>query len=148
MVVRPGIVTISWSRCAKLGFDFYRLCSLSLPTVPSRLTVEENFEVHICPMVVTEKVYSRPSVSVTSLLWRHNGHDCLPNHQPHHCLLNCLFGRRSKKTSTLRVTGLCVGNSPGTGEIPAQMASNAQNVSIWRRHHDSVSKSPFVPVSH
>ena len=30
---------------------------------------------------------------------------------------------------------LCVGNSPGTGEFPAQMASNAENVSIWWRHH-------------
>ena len=69
------------------------------------------------------------------LLWRHNGHDCIPNHQPHHCLLSYLFGRRSKKTSKLRVTGLCVGNSPGTGEFPAQMASNAENVSIWWRHH-------------
>ena len=37
--------------------------------------------------------------------------------------------------SKLRVTGLCVGNSPGTGEFPAQMASNAENVSIWWRHH-------------
>ena len=24
---------------------------------------------------------------------------------------------------------------PGTGEFPAQMASNAENVSIWWRHH-------------
>ena len=40
-----------------------------------------------------------------------------------------------KKTSKLRVIGLCVGNSPGTGEFPAQMASNAENVSIWWRHH-------------
>ena len=38
------------------------------------------------------------------------------------------------KTSKLRVTGLCVGNSPMTGEFPAQMASNAENVSIWWRH--------------
>ena len=74
-------------------------------------------------------------ISKTALLWRHNGHDCVPNHQPHHCLLNCLFGRRSKKTSKLRVTGLCVGNSPGNGEFPAQMASNAENVSIWWRRH-------------
>ena len=43
--------------------------------------------------------------------------------------------RRSKKTSKLRVTGLCAGNSPVTGEFPAQMASNAENVSIWWRHH-------------
>ena len=57
------------------------------------------------------------------------------NHQPHGCLLNRLFWRKSKKTSKLRVTGLCAGNSPGTGEFPAQMASYAENVSIWWRHH-------------
>ena len=67
--------------------------------------------------------------------WRHNGCDGVPNHQPHHCLLNRLFRRRSKKTSKLRVTGLCAGNSPVTDEFPAQMASNAKNVSIWWRHH-------------
>ena len=69
------------------------------------------------------------------LLWRHNGHDSVSNHQPHDCLLNHLFRRRSKKTSKLRVTGLCAGNSPVTSEFPAQMVSNAQNVSIWWRHH-------------
>ena len=46
------------------------------------------------------------------LQWRHNDHDGVPNHQPHDCLLNRLFRRRSKKTSKLRVTGLCVGSSP------------------------------------
>ena len=40
-----------------------------------------------------------------------------------------------RKLHKLRVTGLCAGNSPGTGEFPAQMASNAENVSIWWRHH-------------
>ena len=69
-------------------------------------------------------------------LWRHhNGHDGISNHQPHHCLLNRLFGRRSKKTSKVYVTGLCAGNSPGTGEFPAQITSNPKNVSIWWRHH-------------
>ena len=43
--------------------------------------------------------------------------------------------RRSKKTAKLRVTGLCEGNSPVTGEFPAQRASKAENVSIWWRHH-------------
>ena len=69
------------------------------------------------------------------LRWRHNEHDIVSNHQPHDCLLNRLFRRRSKKTSKLRVTGLCAGNSPGTGEFSAQMASHAENVSIWWRHH-------------
>ena len=68
--------------------------------------------------------------------WRHDEHDGVSNHQPHDCLLNCLFGHRSKKTSKVRVTGLCADNSPVTGELPAQMASNnAENVSIWWRHH-------------
>ena len=70
-----------------------------------------------------------------SLQWRHNERDGVSNHQHYHCLLNRLFRRRSRKTLKLRVTGLCVGNSPVTGEFPAQMASNTENVSIWWRHH-------------
>ena len=70
-----------------------------------------------------------------ALLWRHNGRDGVSNHQSYDCLLDRLFRRRSKKTSKLRVTGLCAGNPPVTGEFPAQMASNAENVSIWWRHH-------------
>ena len=58
--------------------------------------------------------------------WRHNERDGVSNHRRNDCLLNHLFRRRSKKTSKLRVTGLCEGNS--------QRASNAGNVSIWWRH--------------
>ena len=47
-----------------------------------------------------------------TLRWRHNDHGGVSDHQPHHCLLNSLFWRRSKKTSKLRVTGLREGNSP------------------------------------
>ena len=72
----------------------------------------------------------------TTLQWRRNGHDCVSNHQPHDCLLNRLFGRISKKTPKLRITGLCEGNSPVTGEFPSQRASYAKSVSIWWRHHD------------
>ena len=70
-----------------------------------------------------------------SLQWRHNGRDSVSNHQPRECLLSRLIRRRSKKASKLRVTGLCVGNSPESGEFTAQRASNAENVSIWLRHH-------------
>ena len=78
-------------------------------------------------------------IHVNALRWRHNGRDSVSNHQPHDCLLSRLFRRRSKKTSKLRVTGLCAGNSSVTGEFPAQMASNAENVSIWWRHHGPLS---------
>ena len=74
--------------------------------------------------------------SFFTLQCRYNGRDGVSNHQRHHCLLNLLLRRRSKKTPKLRVTRLCEGNSPVTSEFPAQMASNAENVSIWWRHND------------
>ena len=57
------------------------------------------------------------AVSV-ALRWLHNDYDGVSNHQAHHCLLNRLFRRRSRKTSKLRVTGLCVGKSPGPVNSP------------------------------
>ena len=82
-----------------------------------------------------EPMMNHTKQSPWSLHWRHNGCDGVSNHQPHGCLPNRLFRHRSKKTSKLRVTGLCAGNSPGTGEFPAQMASNTENVAIWWRQH-------------
>ena len=77
-----------------------------------------------------------------TLQWRYNEPDGVSN-QP-------LFRRRSKKTSKLRVTGLCEGNSPVTGEFPAERASIAENVSIWWRHHDSdpspLRYVPFITI--
>ena len=88
-------------------------------------------QAHTCMLIPHQQ-----STHLTNpLRWRHNERDGVSNHQPHDCLLNRLFRGRSKKTSKLRVTGLCVGNSPVTGEFPAQRASNAENVSIWWRHH-------------
>ena len=43
--------------------------------------------------------------------------------------------RGSKKTSKPGIIGPCAGNSPVAGELPAQRASNAENVTIWGRHH-------------
>ena len=45
-------------------------------------------------------------------------------------------GADQRNTAKLRVTGLCDGNSLVTDEFPAQMASNAENVSILWRHHE------------
>ena len=68
--------------------------------------------------------------------WHHNELDGVSNHLRLDCLLNCLFRCRSKKTSKLRVTGLCEGNPPVTGGFPSQKASNMENVSIWWCHHE------------
>ena len=83
---------------------------------------------YIYEMVLLTKV-------LNLLQWRHNGRDGVSNDQTRDCLINRLFRRKSKKTQKLRVTGLCEGNSLVTGEFPAQMASNAENVSIWWRHN-------------
>ena len=44
-------------------------------------------------------------------------------------------GANLRKHFKVRVTGLCTGNSPVTSEFLARMDSNAENVSIWWRHH-------------
>ena len=85
--------------------------------------------------MIVEMGPSRAYIRPFSLQWRHNERDGGSNHQPHDCLLNRLVGHGSKKTSKLRVTGLCEGNSPGNSEFLAQRVSNAENVSIWWRHH-------------
>ena len=50
---------------------------------------------------------------------------------------SAVYPRRSSKqqqqqqnTPKLGVTGLCVGNSPVTGEFPTQRTSNVENISI------------------
>ena len=62
-----------------------------------------------------EICWHRPVRSLKlTLQLRHNERHGVSNHRSHDCLLR----RRSKKTSKLRVTGLCAGNSPVTGESP------------------------------
>ena len=74
---------------------------------------------HFCTKIFQAANSSKthPVHSLT-LLRRHNERYGVSNHQPHHCLVKRLFRHRSKKTSKLRVTGLCAGNSPLTGEFP------------------------------
>ena len=84
------------------------------------------------------------ALSQYTLQWGHNGRNDVSNYQPKGCLV-CSTVCWSKKTSKLRVTGLCAGYSPVTGECPAQMASNAENVSIWWRHHEDGLSSFEIP---
>ena len=68
------------------------------------------------------------------LQWNHNERDGVSNHQSCDCLLNRLFGHRSKKTSKLRVTGLYEGNSPVT----------RKRFSIWWRHHVTYNNLSYI----
>ena len=110
-------------RHSRFGVD------LSITRVMTKKTAYhyQLYEVMLIYIIDCERKYA---LKIQPLRWRHNGRDSVSNHQPLDCLLNRLFRRRSKKTSKLRVTGLCAWNSPGTGEFPAQMASYAESVSI------------------
>ena len=65
--------------------------------------------------------------------WCHNEHDCISNHQPHHCLLNHLFKAQINETWKLHITGFVRGihrwpvNSPHKGPV------------VWKRF-------PFVAI--
>ena len=127
--------------------QYISFCPYIFPhLVPSRM--EDAVGILFCNIVIlrhwalwsfspvwNDSVLGTVLLTIFTLHWRHHDHGGVSNHQPHGCLLNRLFRCRSKKTAKLRVTGLCVGNSPVTGEFPAQMASYAENVSIWWRHH-------------
>ena len=131
----------------KHGFFFLNLFfACRVPEVPY-ITVEA--VKHHAETSVSELSQNLHSAYIrwSPLQWRHNEHDAISNHQPHNCLLNCLFRCRSKKTSKLRVSGLCEGYSPLTGEFPTQRASNVENVSIWWRHHAYSLLSPVVVSS-
>ena len=93
--------------------------------------IQQYLAIRSCYLVCTALFCKRCHAS---LQWRHNERDGVSNHQPHDCLLKRLFTRRSNKTSKLRITGLCEGNSPLTAEFPSKGASNAENASICRRH--------------
>ena len=55
-------------------------------------------------------------------------------------------GADEKPTLQLHVAGLYAGNIPATGEFPAQRASNAENVSMWWRHHDFLERELFAEI--
>ena len=92
----------------------------------TRSRIFRDSKVNTCAMRLIPRVYVPPSYALqqerkgcnltrfSSLRWSHNGRDSVSNH----CLLHRLFRRRSKKTSKLRVTGLCVGNSSGPVNSP------------------------------
>ena len=75
---------------------------------------------------------------VMSLLWhpdplqrRHNERDGVSNQRRLKCLVDCLFRpdpRKHQSSASLAFV------SPVPGEFPVQMASNAENFSIWWRH--------------
>ena len=93
-------------------------------TTASRLQYfnsENQYTWNVCIYIESEPMYQKTkaknntNTAVHPLQWRHDERDGVSNHQPHDCLLSRLFL---------------------AGEFPAQMASNAEKVSIWWRHYE------------
>ena len=101
--------TLKLEQIARYFFGHYRMYCLEI----KYFIVKCNFS-EICSCASTSKDSIDPANMVNMASpWRHNDHNGVSNHQPHGCLLSRLFRRRSRKTSKLRITGLCAGNSPG-----------------------------------
>ena len=112
------LLRTTWIPVLKWAFNFGYKTSrkLVLSALKIRLLRDESVKVfrpfiHVLGISLRDWSPRRP------LQWRHNELDRVSNYQPHDCLLNRLF-RRNQKTSKLRVTGLCVGNSPGPVNSP------------------------------
>ena len=80
-------------------------------------------------------IHSTVNSAQNTLHWRHNERDGVLNHQRLDCLLKRLSGRRSKKTSKLRLAGLWEGNPSVIGGLFSQMTSSEGHIFIWWHHH-------------
>ena len=94
-------------------FNSPRLVKRASPTHGGRWLAQTNYDALMTHHTTDSFVGPR------TLQWRHNEHNGVPNHRRFYCLLNRLFRRRSKKTSKLRVTGLCEGNPSVIGGFPS-----------------------------
>ena len=83
-----------------------------------------------------------------ALQWRHNERDGVSNYQPRDCLLNRLFGRRSKKTSKLAslafVQGIHRGpvNSPHKGPVTRKMFPFDDVIMVFCAHKHVI--QPYI----
>ena len=116
------ITPIYWTHGPFYDFILYHFSSYDLPDKMTPYFGRNEISamnvysyIHWCHRTIS---FINKDVKYKSLHWRHNGHYCVSNYQPHDCLSNRLFRRRSKKTSKIRVTGLCAGTSPGPVNSP------------------------------
>ena len=98
-----------------------------IPAYFIEVAVSVSIDKHIFTVFIT--VCCITSITVTSwwARWRLKS--------PASPLLTQPFLGAHIKKSKLRVTGLCEGKSPVTGDFPPQRASHVENVSIWWRYY-------------
>ena len=127
--------------CSRERYHLKKLCIiLSFDGTGSFLTIRAKM-LPIGALVISESYKTEMQNTLWNHWARHNNDVIMSTMASQITSLTIVYStvysrRRSKKKSKLRVTGPCAGNSPETGEFTAQMASNAENVSIRWRHHE------------
>ena len=103
--------------------------TLSRPLWRHRNVISCRFSLFVCALLCHDFICVCVLLYIDTLTiqWHHNDRHGFSNHRRLNCLLNRLFRRRSKKTSKLRVTGLCreihlwTVNSPHKGPVTRKM---------------------------
>ena len=113
-------------------WQFSRCLDILIPWLSAGLVLVRHLvhcRVYINPggTMISSDLAKLMNDTIWSLQWRHNERHGVSNHRHLACFFHLLFRQPSKKTSKLRVIGLCEGN-------PA-VTSNAKNVSICWPHH-------------
>ena len=120
------------------------LCQEQVSKVGASIFIQQymwNIYVYILVPTLDTCFWHNTPVMLYALQWRHNERDGVSNHRRLHCLFNCWFRRKSKTNQSF--ASLTFGQEftgSVTGKFSAQTASNAENASVWWRHH--------VPVTH
>ena len=114
-------------------------CLLMYFIVTSRLTWKARESIDFGFVNRSEANKSMPA---WTLQWCHNERHGVSNLRHLHCFSQQFVQVHIKQNiKAPRITCLCEGNPPVTDGFPSQRASNAENVSIWWRHHELVPNS-------
>ena len=137
-----------------LWLPFYNAQSQKIPRVNLNIVLLWHFITLIKLQQSSYVTLSRPLPSLIfvvrhnnivvscTLQWPHNECDGVSNHRRLDCLLDRLFRCKSKKTSKLRATGFCQGNSrwpansPHIGPVTRIMYPFDDVIMIISRHWD------------
>ena len=104
-------ITVWWNAGSiDISFPWHRDMQMNIHWIVCdirfELTISINDTNHnrhyVAQLIITCSIWHvhgspRPTHWACALQWRHNGRDSVSNHQPHDCLLNRLFRRRSMK---------------------------------------------------
>ena len=94
-VVTWVIVCDKWRWLMSTWINWEAASTESPPRIGFHLAVQIPLRLYM--NVETAGAFDMAWIVWYPLQWRHNDHDSVSNHQPHGCLLNRLFRRRSKK---------------------------------------------------